>query len=240
MARRSGGGAFFFYAPMMLPDAETARVLRTQAEIARALEYVPRRDQGGGRRGGVAAGPVDGGRCALGAGVARDIRPRRAGELSGVQLDADGNPVMTPLTARLIAIDAEQLHDVPEVIAIAYGPPRQPPSRPRYEVASSRASSRTRRWRASCCSGVTAMSDDGTEVVLHGGITNAGLVSARGGQRSAPVAAHEPRGEAHCSITWPARGLTARRGSSASTTRAARCSRSFPAMRPSSPFRLGP
>ena len=37
VARRSDGEAFFFYAPMVLPDAATARVLRTQPEIARAL-----------------------------------------------------------------------------------------------------------------------------------------------------------------------------------------------------------
>src|SRR5215203_1884103 len=37
VARRSSGQAYVFYAPMMLPDAATARVLRTQPEIARAL-----------------------------------------------------------------------------------------------------------------------------------------------------------------------------------------------------------
>ena len=38
VARRSDGEAIFFYAPMVLPDAATARVLRTQPEIARAIE----------------------------------------------------------------------------------------------------------------------------------------------------------------------------------------------------------
>ena len=42
------------------------------------------------------------------------------GELSGVQFDADGRAVITPLTDRLIGIDAAALHAVPEVIAIAY------------------------------------------------------------------------------------------------------------------------
>jgi DNA-binding transcriptional regulator LsrR (DeoR family) len=42
-------------------------------------------------------------------------------ELSGVQIDGDGNPVTTPLTDRLIGIDARQLHAVPDVIGVAYG-----------------------------------------------------------------------------------------------------------------------
>jgi DNA-binding transcriptional regulator LsrR (DeoR family) len=43
------------------------------------------------------------------------------GELSGVQIDGEGNSVATPLTDRLIGIDAQQLHAVPDVIAVAYG-----------------------------------------------------------------------------------------------------------------------
>ena len=42
------------------------------------------------------------------------------GELSGVQFDAEGRAVITPLTERLIGIDADALHAVPEVVAIAY------------------------------------------------------------------------------------------------------------------------
>ena len=37
-----------------------------------------------------------------------------------MQYDADGRAVITPLTDRLIAIDAAALQAVPEVIAIAY------------------------------------------------------------------------------------------------------------------------
>jgi DNA-binding transcriptional regulator LsrR (DeoR family) len=44
------------------------------------------------------------------------------GELSGVQVDEAGAPVRTELTDRLIGIGAEELHAVPEVVAIAYGP----------------------------------------------------------------------------------------------------------------------
>jgi DNA-binding transcriptional regulator LsrR (DeoR family) len=42
-------------------------------------------------------------------------------ELCGVQLDAEGNPVTTSITDRLIGIDAAGLHAIPDVIALAYG-----------------------------------------------------------------------------------------------------------------------
>jgi DNA-binding transcriptional regulator LsrR (DeoR family) len=124
VARRSDGEAFFFYAPMVLPDPATARVLRTQPEIARAIRAFPR----------VTKAVVGIGAWAPGLSTVADSisDAERAevralgvrGELSGVQFDADGNPVVSPLTDRLIGIDAERLHAVPEVIAIAYGAPK--------------------------------------------------------------------------------------------------------------------
>ena len=42
-------------------------------------------------------------------------------ETCGLQLDAEGNAVITSLTERLIGIDAAQLRAVPDVIAIVYG-----------------------------------------------------------------------------------------------------------------------
>jgi DNA-binding transcriptional regulator LsrR (DeoR family) len=121
LARASHGQGFFFYAPMVLPDAATARVLRTQPDIARAIERYP-----------------DVTKAVIGVGAwqqglstvvgALTEQERRAiydlgvrSELSGVQIDGEGNPVTTPLTDRLIGIDAQQLHAVPDVIAVAYG-----------------------------------------------------------------------------------------------------------------------
>jgi DNA-binding transcriptional regulator LsrR (DeoR family) len=43
-------------------------------------------------------------------------------EISGVLVDADGAPVQSDLTERMIGITAEQMRAVPEVIAIVYGP----------------------------------------------------------------------------------------------------------------------
>jgi DNA-binding transcriptional regulator LsrR (DeoR family) len=121
VARRSGGESFVFYAPMILPDAATAQVLRTQPEIARVIDVYDKVTKAvvgiGAWRAGlstVADSLTEPEREAI---RARGVR----GELSGVQFDADGRPVVTSLTERLIGIDAARLLAVPEVIALAYG-----------------------------------------------------------------------------------------------------------------------
>jgi DNA-binding transcriptional regulator LsrR (DeoR family) len=121
LARRASGQAFFYYAPMVLPDAGTARVLRTQPDVARAIERYPDLTKavigvGAWRRG---MSTVVGALAEQERREMYDLGVR--GELSGVQIDSMGNPVTTPLTDRLIGIDAGQLHAVPEVIAVAYG-----------------------------------------------------------------------------------------------------------------------
>jgi DNA-binding transcriptional regulator LsrR (DeoR family) len=121
VARSSTGQAFFYYAPMILPDAATARVLRTQPEVARALSRFP----------DVTKAVVGVGAWRAGQSTVADAlneQERRElyelgvrSELSGVQLDADGNPLTTSLSERLIGIDAEQLQKVPEIIGLVYG-----------------------------------------------------------------------------------------------------------------------
>jgi DNA-binding transcriptional regulator LsrR (DeoR family) len=121
LARRSNGQGFFYYAPMVLPDAATARVLRTQPDIARAIERYP----------DVTKAVIGVGAWRRGLSTVVDAlteRERREmydlgvrSELSGVQIDGDGHSVTTPLTDRLIGIDSRQLHAVPDVIAVAYG-----------------------------------------------------------------------------------------------------------------------
>ncbi len=122
VARTSGGPAFFFYAPMILPDAATAKVLRTQPEIARALVRVSE----------VTKAVVGVGAWQKGLSTVADAlseRERREmfdlgvrAEVGGIQLDAEGNAITTSLTERLIGITAQQLRAVGDVIAIAYGP----------------------------------------------------------------------------------------------------------------------
>jgi DNA-binding transcriptional regulator LsrR (DeoR family) len=124
VARTSNGPAFYFYAPMILPDAATVRALRTQPEVARAIS----------RFGDVTKAIVGLGAWQAGQSTVADAVTERErqemydlgvrGELCGIQLDAEGNAVTTALTERLIGIDAEGLRAVPEVIAIAYGVPK--------------------------------------------------------------------------------------------------------------------
>jgi DNA-binding transcriptional regulator LsrR (DeoR family) len=124
LARRSNGQGYFYYAPMVLPDAATARVLRTQPDVARAIA----------RYSDVTKAVIGVGAWQQGLSTVVDAlteQERRElydlgvrGELSGVQIDGTGRPVATPLTDRLIGIDAAQLHAVPDVIAVAYGTPK--------------------------------------------------------------------------------------------------------------------
>jgi DNA-binding transcriptional regulator LsrR (DeoR family) len=121
LARKSNGQGFFYYAPMVLPDEATARALRTQPDIARAIERYPDVTKavigvGAWQRG--LSTVVD----ALTEQERREVYDLGVrAELSGVQIDGDGHPVATPLTDRVIGITADQLHAVPDVIAVAYG-----------------------------------------------------------------------------------------------------------------------
>ena len=121
LARKSNGQGFFYYAPMVVPDAATARALRTQPDIARAIERYPDVTKAvigvGAWRQGLST--VVGALTEQERREIYDLGVRA--ELSGVQIDGEGNPVTTPLTNRLIGIDADQLHAVPDVIAVAYG-----------------------------------------------------------------------------------------------------------------------
>jgi DNA-binding transcriptional regulator LsrR (DeoR family) len=121
VARAANGPASYFYAPMFVPDAATARVLRTQPEVARAVSRFPKVT-----KAVVGVGAWQSGHSTV-ADAVSDVERRAMydqgvrAELCGIQLDAEGRAVTTALTERLIGIDAKGLHSVPEVIAIAYG-----------------------------------------------------------------------------------------------------------------------
>jgi DNA-binding transcriptional regulator LsrR (DeoR family) len=121
VARISRGPASYFYAPMIVPDMATAQALRAQPEIARALGRVPEVTKAVVGVGAWAAGQST---------VADAVSPREReemhalgvrAEVGGIQLDAEGRPVRTSLTDRLIGIEAEDLRAVPEVVGIVYG-----------------------------------------------------------------------------------------------------------------------
>jgi DNA-binding transcriptional regulator LsrR (DeoR family) len=121
LARRSNGQGFFYYAPMVLPDAATARVLRTQPDVARAIERYP-----DVTKAVIGVGAWQQGLSTVVGALTEQERREMydlgvRSELSGVQIDGEGNPVTTPLTERIIGINAQQLHAVPEVIGVAYG-----------------------------------------------------------------------------------------------------------------------
>jgi DNA-binding transcriptional regulator LsrR (DeoR family) len=121
VAGRSGGVAHVFYAPLTVPDAATASALRRQPEVARAFSQLPSVTKAVGGVGLWEAGQStlydtssDHDRQAMRElGVCADI--------SGVFLSADGEPVPTALADRMIAISAEEMRMIPEMIVIPYG-----------------------------------------------------------------------------------------------------------------------
>ena len=117
----SGGPAYFFYAPMAVPDAVTARALLQQPEVARAFSLI-----GSVTKAVVGVGAWEAEQSTLfdAAADAERIQLTRLGvcaEVSGVLLDAEGATIPTDLTERMIGITAAQMRAVPEVIGIVYG-----------------------------------------------------------------------------------------------------------------------
>jgi DNA-binding transcriptional regulator LsrR (DeoR family) len=104
-----------------VPDAATASALRRQPEVARAFSQLPSVTKAVGGVGLWEAGQStlydtssDHDRQAMRElGVCADI--------SGVFLSAEGEPVPTALADRMIAISAEEMRMIPEMIVIPYG-----------------------------------------------------------------------------------------------------------------------
>ncbi len=121
VARVSGGPAYFFYAPMAVSDAATARALRQQPEVARAFSLIPSVTTA---VAGVGAWAAEQSTLYDATGEAERAELGRRGvcaDVSGVLVDACGEPVAAGLTERMIGITAEQMRVVPEVIGIVYG-----------------------------------------------------------------------------------------------------------------------
>jgi DNA-binding transcriptional regulator LsrR (DeoR family) len=121
VARVAGGPAAFFYAPMAVPDAATARVLRQQPEVARALSLI-----GSVTKAVAGVGAWEPEQSTLYDATGEKERQELArrgvcADVSGVLVDAEGEPVPAGLTERMIGITAAQMRAVPEVIGIVYG-----------------------------------------------------------------------------------------------------------------------
>jgi DNA-binding transcriptional regulator LsrR (DeoR family) len=129
IARIGGGPAYYFYAPMLVPDATTAEVLRRQPEVARAFNHFPSVTKAVVGVGGwrpPASTVYD---AITPAERAYLLKHGACADVSGVVLDSDGRPIDVPPADRMIRIGPEQLHRIPEVIAIAYGPEKAPAAR---------------------------------------------------------------------------------------------------------------
>jgi DNA-binding transcriptional regulator LsrR (DeoR family) len=126
VADSSGGMAHLFYAPFTVPDAATARVLRQQPEVARAFDQLP-----SVTKAVAGIGLWEPGQSTLYDASSEFDRKElsRLGvcaDISGVFLDADGEPVRTELAERMIGINHEQMRAIPELIAIPYGVAKAP------------------------------------------------------------------------------------------------------------------
>jgi DNA-binding transcriptional regulator LsrR (DeoR family) len=120
VARISGGPAYLFFAPFLVPDPATARALRKQPDVARAFDMIPR----------VTLAVVGIGHWAPGQSTLYDaaaereqVRLRREGvcaDVAGVFLTSDGRVLQTALNDRMIGINGAQLRKVEQLIAIPY------------------------------------------------------------------------------------------------------------------------
>jgi DNA-binding transcriptional regulator LsrR (DeoR family) len=120
-ARAAGGPAFVFYAPFTVPDATTAAALRRQPDVARAFAQLPRVTKAVAGVGLWAPGQSTLFDTASEADRAELRRLGVCAEVSGVFLSADGTPLQTPLSDRMIGIDAAQMAAFPEVVVIPWG-----------------------------------------------------------------------------------------------------------------------
>ncbi|MEW2077408.1 sugar-binding transcriptional regulator [Streptomyces sp. NPDC012403] len=120
-AALSGGAAHPLYTPLVLPNALTAAVLRSQPTIAETLD----------RLDALTIAVLTVGAWGPGLSTVHDAlsEPERhhhaemgvVAEMASLLFDADGTPVRTGLGDRVIAVDTDQLRRTPEIIAVAGG-----------------------------------------------------------------------------------------------------------------------
>jgi DNA-binding transcriptional regulator LsrR (DeoR family) len=117
----SGGPAFPIYAPLLLADAATARGLRQQAGIKAAFSRFEKIT-----KAAIAVGSWDPPNSQLHAIMSPEeqaqmkARGVRA-DISATLLSGSGEPLAPEIEARSVAISAEQLRHIPEVIIVAGG-----------------------------------------------------------------------------------------------------------------------
>lgn len=129
VARLGGGTAYYYHYPMIVPDSQTATVLRAQPEVARAFEQFP-----SVTKAVVGLGSWDPPYSTVYDALSEPERQQlhdlgvRA-DVSGVLLDGDGAPVPAPLTERMICVGHADLLAMEEVIGLVYGVEKAPAAR---------------------------------------------------------------------------------------------------------------
>jgi DNA-binding transcriptional regulator LsrR (DeoR family) len=126
VAKASGGSPHVFYAPLVAPDAASARSLRKQPEVMHAAELADK----------VTVAVVGIGAWEPELSTIYDMvdpaaRQRTAelgaiGEISGALIDRAGRPLAAPLSRRIIGVTGEQLEHIDTVISVAYGRRKAP------------------------------------------------------------------------------------------------------------------
>lgn len=122
VARAGNGEPLYFYAPMIVPDADTARALRGQPELARTTARFGELTIAVSGIGAWAPG-MSTVADTISANERKQLHDQGVrAEVCGLQLDADGQSMDTSLSERRIGIGAEELRAVPDVIGIVYDP----------------------------------------------------------------------------------------------------------------------
>jgi DNA-binding transcriptional regulator LsrR (DeoR family) len=121
VAARSHGPVYAFHAPLIAPDASTARSLRRDPEVARSLEQFERLTVAV-----VAIGSWDPMESMMAQSFEPELRQRIANlgvvaDIGASLINRDGRSIRSPVDERRLAISGAQLRAVPEVIAVAGG-----------------------------------------------------------------------------------------------------------------------
>lgn len=122
IARNSGGTAYFFHAPLVVPTPSTALELRRQPEVAQAFGQFPTVT-----KAFVGVGAWQPGHSTLYDALSEQDRRAMAalgacGDFAGIFVRDDGQIIDQGIADRIIGISAETLRSVPDVFGIAYNP----------------------------------------------------------------------------------------------------------------------
>ena len=125
-SRIAGGPAHYFYAPLVLDDAESASQMRRQPEVAAAFDHVK----------DVTVEVVGIGRWVSGQSTIYDAatpaerheadRLGAVGEVMGLLFDRNGTPLDASISRRLMTIDWAALRAVPDTLALVTGREKLP------------------------------------------------------------------------------------------------------------------